>query len=118
MEIKKLSLSLCACLATYVPAALADCNDETCVSVYIEAISSETAELSTNHNVAVKTSGTETALSCTPEGGAWLTLIGGKDGSKEVYALILTAFSMDRPVTIRVARGSSGCHIAYAVVAR
>jgi hypothetical protein len=86
--------------------------------VFIEAISSETAELSTNHNVAVRTSGTETALSCTPEAGAWLTLVADKNGNKEVYALILTAFAMDKPLTIRVAPGPLGCHIAYAVLAR
>lgn len=45
---RKVILSLFLCLVTHVPAALAECEGLYCTSVYIEAISSEAAELCTD----------------------------------------------------------------------
>jgi hypothetical protein len=118
MSMRKFVLLFCSFVATYAPAALADCSGVMCTSVHVEAINAETSELSAAHDVWVQTTGLESALSCTPDSGVWMKLNMEKPGSKEVYAMLLTAFTTDKLVNIRVVQGSTNCLIAYVFMSR
>jgi len=98
-------------------AAQADCVGQSCENVSIEQLYVDAGQ--NGHNIWVRTSGNETALTgCIPNAGVYLWLDGSQPQKKEVYALLLTAFSMERAVTIRVVAGSQGCSIAYVYMNR
>jgi hypothetical protein len=118
MLMRKAMLLLGAFVATYAPATLADCSGVMCTSVLVEAINAEAAELAATHDVWIQTTGLETGLSCTPDSGVWMKLRMEKAGSKEVYAMLLSAFMTDKPINIRVVQGSTDCWIAYAFMSR
>ncbi|GFE84553.1 hypothetical protein GCM10011487_65530 [Steroidobacter agaridevorans] len=118
MPIRKFALLLASMAAVYAPGVLADCSGLLCQSVYIQSLNAESGELATNDDIWVQTTGAETALSCTPNSGAWLKLDGDSTRKKEVYALLLMAFSMDKPISIRIVDNSTDCLIAYAYMTR
>lgn len=118
MLIRKIALLLLSFAATYTSAAFADCTGLICTSVYIQSLNAESGALSANDDVWVQTTGTETDLTCAPNSGAWLKLSSDSPRSKEVYAMLLMAFSMDRPISIRVVDNSVDCVIAYAYMTR
>lgn len=119
MLMRKLALLLCSAMFVYAPGALADCTGLTCTSVYIEALNAEAGEMNDVDDVWVRTTGTETALTCTADSGAWLKLRKEAPEISRVYAMLLTAFTMDHPITIRLI-GNQGepCLIAYAYMTR
>lgn len=118
MLIRKLGILLCAMIATYAPATLADCSGLTCTSVYIEMLNAEAGELPGSDDVWVQTSGAESALNCTANSGIYLKLRNEAPSRKEVYAMLLTAFAMDKPISLRVVDSSVDCVIAYAYITR
>lgn len=96
------------------PTAWADCSADACSSVYIELLYVESGT-----NSWIRTSGTETNLSvCTADSGVHLWLDGGAPQKKEVLALLMMAYSLDKPVYIRVTSGARGCAISYVTLAR
>ena len=105
-------------VAVYAPGALAECSGVICESVYIQALNAESGALQNTDDIWVQTTGTETALNCTANSGAWLKLSSDSPKSSEVYALLLAAFSMDKPVSILVVDNSADCVIAYAYMTR
>jgi hypothetical protein len=118
MPIKKIALLLVSMAVGYAPAVFAECSGLLCESVYIQSLNSESGALPSNDDVWVQTTGTETALNCTANSGAWLKLSSDSPKAKEVYALLMMAFSMDKPISIRVVDSSTDCLIAYAYVTR
>lgn len=90
-------------------AASADCSIDACSSVYVERIYVESGA-----NNWIMTSGTETNLTvCSPDSGVFLWLDGSLAQKKEVLALLMMAYSLDKPVYIRVTNGARGCLIAF-----
>lgn len=118
MSIRKLVFLLGSLVAVYAPGALADCSGVMCESIYIQALNAESGSLQNSDDIWVQTSGTETALNCTANSGAWLKLSSDSPMKKEVYALLLTAFTTDRLISIRVVDNSTDCVIAYAYMTR
>ncbi len=90
---------------------MADCAGEYCSQVYVQQIYIEAAS-----NIWIQTTGTETNLSCVPDSGIYLQLDGAAVQKKEVLALLMMAYSMDKLVTIRAVTGARGCAISYAFV--
>lgn len=111
-------LLFCSLAATYGSAALANCSNVLCDSVYIESLIVESAAEAGIDDVWVRTTGTEASLSCIANSGAYLKLSKELETRKEVYALLLMAFAMDKPVSIRVVQNSADCVISYAYINR
>ncbi len=108
----RLTAGFIALLATFVSAA--DCSVEMCSDVYVDQIYIESGI-----NNWIRTSGTETNLSiCTPDSGVFLWLDGAVAQKKEVLALLMMAYALDKPVSIRVSNGARGCHISYVFINR
>lgn len=105
-------------MTLFAAGARADCSNVSCENVYVEQLYADSGELG-DGDIWIHTSGTETALNCTPSGGVWLKLSSAATSShqKEVYALLMMAFSMDKPVNVRIMPGAD-CVIAYVTVNR
>jgi hypothetical protein len=102
-------------VCVYAPGALADCTGLTCTSVYIETLNAEAGEMADVDDVWVKTTGTESVLTCTADSGVWLKLRKEAPEINRVYAMLLTAFTTDPRITIRlVGEPGQPCLIAYA----
>ncbi|MBL8266023.1 hypothetical protein [Steroidobacter sp.] len=100
----------------FAACASADCSALRCDNVYIEQLYVDSGDLG-GGDIWVRTSGAETALSCTANGGVLLKLSASSTYRKDVYALLMMAFSADKPVSIRVMPGTD-CPIAYVTVDR
>lgn len=118
MLIRKFALLFGSAVATYAPAVLADCSGLSCESVYIETLIAESAAMAGSDDVWVRTSGNEAALKCTANSGAYVKLSKESETRKEVYALLMMAFAMDKPVSIRIVEDSADCVVAYAYINR
>jgi hypothetical protein len=118
MPIRKMALLLLSTAIGFAPAAFAECSGVLCETVYIQALNAESGALTSNDDIWVQTTGTETALNCTANSGSWLKLSSDSPRAKEVYSLLMMAFSMDKPISIRVVDSSTDCLIAYAYVVR
>jgi hypothetical protein len=95
-------------------ASAADCASNMCSDVYVDQIYVEGVI-----DNWIRTSGTETSLSvCTPDSGVYLWLDGAAAQKKEVLALLMMAYAMDKPVSIKVTNGARGCHISYVFINR
>lgn len=108
----RLTAGFLGLLAAFVSAA--DCSVETCSDVYVDQIYVESGA-----NNWIRTSGTETNLSiCTPDSSVFLWLDGSAAQKKEVLSLLMMAYALDRPVTIRLGNGVRGCQISYVFIDR
>jgi hypothetical protein len=106
-----------ALLAMASFAAAADCSVDMCSNVSIEQIYVESG--SSGNSTWIRTSGTETNLSmCSPDSSVYLWLDGNVSQKKEMLSLLMMAYALDKPVSIRVYNGSRGCAIAYAFLNR
>ena len=107
-------LILGSLLALVSATSTANCYVNMCTDVQIEQIYVESEQ-----NIWVQTSATETSLSvCTPDSGIFLWLDGSALQKKEVLSLLMLAYSMEKPVSIRVGNGARGCSIAYVLLDR
>ncbi len=94
--------------------AAAECSVDACSDVLVDQIYVETGA-----NSWIRTSGTETNLNmCTPDSGVYLWLDGSLPQKKEVLSLLMLAYSLEKPVYIRVANSARGCAIAYVLLNR
>lgn len=93
--------------------ARADCASDACTQVYIEMLYVEGQSTST----WIQTSGTEANLSCAPDSGVFLQ-VEDQSSKKELMALLMMAYSLDKPISVRLYNGPRGCAIAYAYVVR
>ena len=91
----------------------AACGTTGCTDVLVDEL-----YVNSNYVVYVATSGTETAINCTPVSGTHLTLDPSDSNYNAVYSLLLAAQLADRPVSIRTVDGSANCKISYVVLDR
>jgi hypothetical protein len=114
---KKVGRATCTLLAAIVSIvarpAFADCGGEYCHDVYVDQLYVEASG-----GIWLQTSGTETALSCTPDSNIFLRLANGNEGLKNIYAALLAAQTAGLKVHVRIVGGSSPCAISYVLVDR
>lgn len=85
----------------------ADCSNIQCVGMI------ERLYTNSNGTLYVATDGDETALDCTPPAGVYMTLDPADPNFNRKYAMLLTAFSLNQEIGIRIINGSSTCAISY-----
>ena len=90
--------------------AFAECANLDCVGVTVDRL-----YIHGDGNVYIGTSGTETALSCTPIGGTYIRLLPSHVARDQIYALLLTAHENRRPLWIQVRGGGGDCDLYYIV---
>ncbi len=114
---KSMKLAFGALLSAASFAAAADCSVDMCSNVSIEQIYVESG--SSGNSTWIRTSGTETNLSmCSPDSSVYVWLDGNMSQKKEVLSLLMMAYALDKPVSIRLYNGARGCAIAYAFLNR
>jgi hypothetical protein len=98
------------------PASLvrAECSGMFCTGVYVDQIYT----YSSANGIWIQTSGTETALSCTPDSGILLFIPPASAQLKEIYALLMTAQLVGWRINVRVDGGSNPCNIGYVTLDR
>lgn len=89
----------------------ADCNAGSCIDVKIQEM-----QVSTDGNVYIQTSGTETALNCAPEAGVFIRLNANTDGGKLIFSSLLASQTAGKNVNIRVIDNVSPCQATYVTV--
>ena len=93
---RKLASRICVGLLALLASlgAAAECAVDACSDVLVDQIYVETGA-----NSWIRTSGTETNLNmCTPDSGVYLWLDGSLAQKKEVLALLMLAYSLEKPV--------------------
>lgn len=97
-------------LLTAAQPAMASCNANSCSNSLITYMY---VKKSTGH-VFLKLDDNVGALDCTLASGEYVTLEYGANGTDEVYASLLAAFTLGKPVkAILIINTSSGCDIDY-----
>jgi hypothetical protein len=94
-------------LAFVAQAASAECSAASCDNARVLELYTEA-----NGKVYVRLSGTISNLNCTLVSGVFVTLVPIADRFKEIYATLLAQLT-DRPLSVRIDTGSSGCTISY-----
>jgi hypothetical protein len=64
-------------------------------------------------NLRIATDGDETLLNCTAVSDVYVTLQADDPNFNRKYALLLTAYTLDQDVGIRIAEGSPNCAVSY-----
>jgi hypothetical protein len=109
---QRLTAGLFGLLAAFTSAA--NCSVDMCSDVLVDQIYVESGT-----NIWIRTSGTETSLTvCAPDSGVYLWLDGNTPQKKEVLAVLMMAYAMEKPVYFRLANGARGCHISYVFMNR
>jgi hypothetical protein len=100
-----------AVIAAFIPmgAAIAECSNELCQDVTVTVVYPNAWD----KTVWIETSGTETQLSCSAQGGIYLKLDGNDPGAQQVYALILTAFASKLRINFVMVPGAAPCRISH-----
>lgn len=86
--------------------SVAECQSTSCDNVNIENL-----YITSSSNILVTTSGTESSLNCSGTDGKYLTLDTNSKNSKEIYAALLSARTINQPMQIVINKESSGCII-------
>ncbi|MCA1749349.1 MAG: hypothetical protein LC634_07390 [Sphingomonadales bacterium] len=87
--------------------ASATCVGQLCNNVQITRI------YTSGGNTNLRTSGDEDALDCDPGTGDYLAMRRTDDEYEDWYALVLTAFAQEMPITIRLEAGTGTCYVHY-----
>ena len=61
----------------------------------------------------ISTDGDETNLDCTPPGGVYITIPSSDPDFKNLYAMMLTAVSLNNTIGLRIQTGSDNCSLVY-----
>ena len=64
----------------------------------------------------VSTDGDETNLNCSSPNGVYITVPTDHTEFKNVYAMLLTAVSLNKPVALRIKEESAICELDYAYI--
>ena len=106
---KKLTLTTFVfCLSIVFNAtAFADCSNTQCVGL-IERLYTDS-----NGTLFIASDGDERALGCTSPADVYMTLDPADPNFNRKYAMLLTAFSLNQEVGIRIVTGSPACAISY-----
>ncbi len=87
--------------------SFADCSSTQCVGM-IERLYTDS-----NGILYIATDGDERALDCTPPANVYMTLDPADPNFNRKYAMLLTAFSLNQEIGIRIVNGSPSCAISY-----
>lgn len=105
--------TISALIFTSITSAHADCSGVLCSNVKISRLF-----MTDNDFASIGTTGTETNLTCTPPGNAYIRLyMGGSTPhprADQIYALLLTAHETQRPISIGVS-SASDCTLSYVI---
>lgn len=52
-------------------------------------------------------------LNCTLVNGSMLTLMPDQTNFRQIYASLLTAYAMQRPLVVRIGEGTTDCRVSY-----
>ncbi|MGP1282034.1 MAG: hypothetical protein ACTS1X_03570 [Parasphingopyxis sp.] len=88
--------------------ALADCSGVFCNDVTIDRLF-----VSGTGDIALRTSGDETQLDCDPGSSLYLRFATTVSAYSEWYAMVLTAYVQQAPITFRMVGGTGECTINY-----
>jgi len=61
----------------------------------------------------ISTDGDETNLDCTPPRGVYITIPSSDPDFKNLYAMMLTAVSLNNTIGLRIENGSDRCTLIY-----
>ena len=67
----------------------------------------------TDGTLYISTDGDETNLDCTAPGGVYITIPSSDPDFKNLYAMMLTAVSLDNTIGLRIQNGSPRCTLIY-----
>ena len=67
----------------------------------------------TDGTLYISTDGDETNLDCTPVGGVYITIPSSDPDFKNLYAMMLTAVSLNNTIGLRIENGSDRCTLIY-----
>ncbi|MGP1351958.1 MAG: hypothetical protein ACTS1Z_01420 [Parasphingopyxis sp.] len=102
-------LSLIAAISVGIPSfASASCSGVFCGDVTIERL-----VVSNNGDVSIRTSGDETQLDCDPGSSLYLKFRTTDTAYAEWYAMSLTAYVQQAPITFRMIGGTGTCYVSY-----
>ena len=103
-----LALATGVLLASAASIASAECSATGCENARILQLYTQA-----DGNVYVQLSGTVANLNCTLVSGIYVSLVSTAGHFKEIYANLFAAQLTDRPLSVRINTGSSGCTIMY-----
>lgn len=89
----------------------ASCSGGACLDVKIQEL-----QVGADGVVYIQTSGTETALNCTPEANTFIKLNATTDGGKIIFSSLLASHTADKNVNVRVVDNVSPCQVLYVTV--
>lgn len=89
----------------------AECVGGVCADVYVEQLYTQQGTSS----FYIRTTGTETALNCTPDSGVYLFV---PATSKEMFAVLLAAQMTDKMVAVRIIESSNPCTVSWVTMNR
>jgi hypothetical protein len=95
----------------------AQCSGVMCAAVHIEQLYVDAGTVNSG-DIWIQTSGTETNLSCTANSGVFVKIPAAAPEKKQLFALLMMAYAMDKPVAIRVEENSVDCRVVYAYLNR
>ena len=87
--------------------SFADCSTTQCVGM-IERLYTDS-----NGILYIASDGDERTLDCTPPANVYMTLDPSDPNFNRKYAMLLTAFSLNQEIGIRIVNGSPTCAISY-----
>ena len=87
--------------------AFADCSATTCYGAI------QRLYVNTNGNLYIASDGDERNLDCDPVAGVYMTLPATDPNFNRKYAMLLTGYSLNQDVGIRIVTGSSNCTVSY-----
>ncbi|MGP1351959.1 MAG: hypothetical protein ACTS1Z_01425 [Parasphingopyxis sp.] len=92
---------------TLPTATSANCSGEFCNNVLVTVV------YINGPNTFLRTSGDADALDCDPGTGDYIRMRRSDVEYEDWYALVLTAFVQEQPITIRTESGTGTCYVAY-----
>lgn len=89
-------------------AVSAACNTYICESARITRLVT-----TASGNTFVLLDANMSALSCTLDSSTYITLLSSSARFKEIFATLLAHYMAERPISIRIDTGSTGCTVNY-----
>lgn len=102
---KKIIMSVLA-LGVLNTSLFADCSGAACTQVDITRL-----YMTDYGTIFVGTSGTESSLNCSANGGSYLSIRNADIGKNALFSLLLTAQTTKKKIDIGLEDGSPDCHI-------
>lgn len=97
----------CSALIFWPASVSAACGGDLCVDVQITRI------YINGSTTYLRTSGNEDLLTCDPGSGDYLRMRRSAGEYEDWYALVLTAFAQEVPITFKLESGTGTCYVQY-----